>query len=840
MEPLVHLINAIANRDRDPSYALAITGLATKPLQRQVKALRRRYSLLNSTREIIKLCIRLKLPPSFISHNNQAVSTLGTLQQKLVQDTINKISSLYLDHLDTEFLKVEQKLSKVLPPGWSLPDSPASKSYTNKGEDSNIETHIAALANDTAALTLSRRGEHHSQIISIRIHPLFWTDTLDKASKELCRTCLDGTHQHTPILLTQDATPLPERSVDPTGLFSIRQLSTNIHMIDHTGKHTPIDPSLITTLSLGLGFVPNSRSYPTDSLQKSFQDFAHKLKWKYFWELKQSGKPAPLNPPKLDLPPLKLRSRLAAAQAPKIQKLDDLVNLAHQRVLTLLARPQKEANPSPVTPKHVHNLTHFFRSHGDKLLIKPADKGGAIVILHCDFYRSKMKQMLDESATFFQEIPIDPIPTLLTGVASALSSLRGSSHLNKKTFDMISPDPSKSRCPFLYGLPKIHKLLVAFRPIISGNGHPTELSSILVDYLLQPFSTSNGFYLKDTTQLLNIISHLEKVCPFLSTGSHEVLLFNLDVVGMYTNIPLDEACRAADDCIDEHPELLIHGSLKYSAKLVKVLLRLILFNNFFKFDGTFYHQTHGIAMGTPCACTVSDIFICKFMDKAIRDYPLKPVVYKQYRDDGFGIWTHGAQELDKFLTYLNTLHKTIKFTLNHGRTIDYLDVRLTLDSFNKVRSETFYKDTETFDYLHPQSNHPAHCKQNIALSQKIRHIRNCTTHGAFKHHTLLLKYNLIKRGYKLSLINRKMSLHSFSERPRLLQYKQRAPLGRTPLIVPFDHSLPNLNKVMSHSLAETDLSPLDLKLLGGRPLIGYTIGDSLGQNLIRAEFPNKK
>ena len=118
-------------------------------------------------------------------------------------------------------------------------------------------------------------------------------------------------------------------------------------------------------------------------------------------------------------------------------------------------------------------------------------------------------------------------------------------------------------------------------------------------------------------------------------------------------------------------------------------------------------------MGTPCACTISDIFICNFMNNAIKDQILKPLYYKQYRDDGFGIWEHGLEKLQEFCNQLNKIHPKIQFTLTTTKTLSYLDLNLEITPFGTISSETAYKSTETFNYLHYDSNHPAHTRNNI-------------------------------------------------------------------------------------------------------------------------------
>ena len=53
----------------------------------------------------------------------------------------------------------------------------------------------------------------------------------------------------------------------------------------------------------------------------------------------------------------------------------------------------------------------------------------------------------------------------------------------------------------LYTVPKIHKLDPPGRPIISGNGCPTEKISIFVDSFLQPLAMTLDSYVQDDIDL---------------------------------------------------------------------------------------------------------------------------------------------------------------------------------------------------------------------------------------------------------------------------------------------------------------------------------------------------
>ena len=59
------------------------------------------------------------------------------------------------------------------------------------------------------------------------------------------------------------------------------------------------------------------------------------------------------------------------------------------------------------------------------------------------------------------------------------------------------------------------------------------------------------------------------------------------------------------------------------------------------------------------------------------------------------IWTHGLDELQKFITYLNSIHPKIKFTHEHSEnSIDFLDTTVKIDSARKLYTTLFEKPTD--------------------------------------------------------------------------------------------------------------------------------------------------
>ena len=64
-------------------------------------------------------------------------------------------------------------------------------------------------------------------------------------------------------------------------------------------------------------------------------------------------------------------------------------------------------------------------------------------------------------------------------------------------------------------------------------------------------------------------------------------------------------------------------------------------------------------MGSPLSPIVSNIFMESFESLSFTSYPLKPKVWKRFVDDTNVIWSHGSDELNKFIQHLNNQSEAI-------------------------------------------------------------------------------------------------------------------------------------------------------------------------------------
>ena len=182
----------------------------------------------------------------------------------------------------------------------------------------------------------------------------------------------------------------------------------------------------------------------------------------------------------------------------------------------------------------------------------------------------------------------------------------------------LSLTPNLPRLPVFYTFTKIHKPNPVRRPIISSCDSATERISSFV-YLSAKVQES---YLKDTTDFLKLKEKTKVV---------KEMLVSMDVTSLYTNIPQKEGinivCKTYQTFhLNKPPILTIY---------LRDMLRLILKENSFQFNGKNYLQTHGNAMGTKMAVSFADIFMATVETEIISRSHFKPVTWKRYIDDVF-------------------------------------------------------------------------------------------------------------------------------------------------------------------------------------------------------------
>ena len=372
------------------------------------------------------------------------------------------------------------------------------------------------------------------------------------------------------------------------------------------------------------------------------------------------------------------------------------------------------------------------------MIVKPADKGGAIVIWPRDAYLAEAYRQLNDS-NHYLKLTYDPTLETLAETKRLANKLHTSDIIDNTTHKFLTID-NQARTPQLYLLPKIHKQDNPGRPIISGCGGPTVKLSQYADHLLKPLLKHIPSYIQDTTDFLRRIFSLNQDLP------DNIILITFDVKSLYTNIPNDQGIQACVDMLNENN--IITPELKQS---VIDILSLILNKNSFTFNNEHFVQIHGTAMGSPMAPTYANIFMAILERKLLNEAPqgLIPIEWIRFIDDIFAIWTHGIEKLQIFLSYINNFHPTIKFDYTYSyKSVNFLDTTVYINPNNKLESDLYIKPTDRTLLLHQNSFHPQTCKNSIIYSQALRYRRIITDNTRLQQRLDNLLIALIHRGYK--------------------------------------------------------------------------------------------
>ena len=170
--------------------------------------------------------------------------------------------------------------------------------------------------------------------------------------------------------------------------------------------------------------------------------------------------------------------KAAIGQAKPSEKL-----AAKARMNVIGAIHQAKIPPRNISHKEMRALKDI--ANDEKILVLPADKGKATVVMDKADYDDKMQQMLSDEGTY-KPLDRDPTVSLERRMNSRLLDLRKAGQLHPDTYSWLRS--SASRVPLLYGRPKVHKPGAPLRPIVLFVSSPMyELSKFLAG-LLSPIA----------------------------------------------------------------------------------------------------------------------------------------------------------------------------------------------------------------------------------------------------------------------------------------------------------------------------------------------------------------
>ena len=135
-------------------------------------------------------------------------------------------------------------------------------------------------------------------------------------------------------------------------------------------------------------------------------------------------------------------------------------------------------------------------SNNTDIIIKPADKGGATVIMNTEDYVKEAKRQLDNEV-YYKRVERDLTSEHERLISQCVDTLLDDGELEEEVAKLLRP--AQSRTPVFYMLPKIHKVDNPGRPVVSSVSSHTERLSAYVDEFLRPIAEKLPSYIQDTT-----------------------------------------------------------------------------------------------------------------------------------------------------------------------------------------------------------------------------------------------------------------------------------------------------------------------------------------------------
>ncbi|XP_074608682.1 uncharacterized protein LOC141863093 [Acropora palmata] len=334
------------------------------------------------------------------------------------------------------------------------------------------------------------------------------------------------------------------------------------------------------------------------------------------------------------------------------------------------------------------------------VVIKPADKGGAVIVWARPLYIQEAQKQLSDRR-FYDKFSADPLQACQRKVKSTINDMIATCALPPSAKNLVLTTPHTSR---FYLLPMIHNPNNPGRPIVSACSCPTENISAYLDEVLAPFVKSVPTYVKDTNHALHIFDSFR--FDTATPGHH--FLFTMDVKSLYTVIPHDCGLQELAYFLDKR------DIKEPSTSTLTRLAELVLTLNSFSFNNEFYRQLGGVAMGSKMGPNYACLFV-GYVEQQIREQYRGFItqLHKRYIDDIVGAASCQRDELENFIDFVSNFHPALQFTSTITETeLPFLDINLRI-SEDRIHTSIFYKETDAHHYLHFSSFHPDHCNRAI-------------------------------------------------------------------------------------------------------------------------------
>ena len=174
--------------------------------------------------------------------------------------------------------------------------------------------------------------------------------------------------------------------------------------------------------------------------------------------------------------------------------------------------------------------------------------------------------------------------------------------------------PTAAGSPKFYGLPKIHKPDTPLRPIVSSTGTVSYNTTKELAKILKPLVGMSTHHLQNTKDFIQQLKDVR-------LQQHESII-SYYVKALFTSVPNQPVLNIIKNKLENDKDLKQRTSVTVGH--ITSLLEYCLKSTYFVFQGKYYEQFEGAAMGSPLSPIIANIYMEEFETKALSTAPNHP------------------------------------------------------------------------------------------------------------------------------------------------------------------------------------------------------------------------
>ena len=262
--------------------------------------------------------------------------------------------------------------------------------------------------------------------------------------------------------------------------------------------------------------------------------------------------------------------------------------------------------------------------------------------------------------------------------------------------------PTGASTPKFYGLPKIHKAGVLLRPTISSRGAVSYKTAKELARILKPLVGKSPYNVQNTG---DFVQQLKK-----SNFNSKMCIISYDVKALFISVPIQPVIEIIKKQLEDDKEL--QQRISMAVNHIICLLEFCLKNTYFIFQGRYYEQITGTAMGSPISPIVANLYMKAFEVKAFNTAPHPLNLWRRFVDDTFVVIQ--SSHMDSLIKHINSIDYRIQFTMEECRSdgsMPFLDTLVILQPYGGLSTSVYRKPTQTDLYLQWDSHHTIAAKK---------------------------------------------------------------------------------------------------------------------------------